>query len=111
MLMINNLSQLKKALQKGVKFQVIDHQMPHLIGQIREVNVVQTNGLYTIVHNNKTGEVSTANGGKGYRMDFSKASHYVFGDTVKWYKEPVGSKDNKLIMEFKIVSPNKEKSA
>ena len=58
--MIKNLSQLKKTLQKGVKFKINDHQKPNLIGQVREVNVVQTNSLYTIVHNDKTGEIGRA---------------------------------------------------
>jgi len=100
---INNLSQLKKELQKGRKFIVINHQKPELVGHIREVNKVQTNVIYTVIPDNPDHEYSKCNGGKGSRMDYNKASHYEFGDTVKWYNKPVNSQDNTLIMEFKLI--------
>ena len=99
---INNLSQLKKELQKGKRFIVINHQKPELIGQIREVNKVQTNGIFTTIADNPDHKWSKCNGGKGSRMDYNQANHYEFGDTIKWFELPVGSDDNTLIMEFQI---------
>ena len=99
---INSMSQLKKELQKGTRFLVIDHWKPELIGQQREVNVVQTNCVYTVIVDNPNHEGSTCNGGRGSRMEYNKANHYEFSDTIKWFKLPIGIKDNEMIMEFKL---------
>jgi len=101
---IKNLSQLKKELQKGKRFIVINHQKPELVDQIREVNKVQTNALYVVVADNPEHEWSTCNGRKGVYMKYNKASHYQFNEeSIKWYKLPIGSDNNCLIMEFKLV--------
>jgi hypothetical protein len=100
---INNLSELKKFLQIGSEFKVLKHQKPKLVGQLRKVTKVQTNAVYTIIPNEPEHENSKCNGGKGLRMDFDKANHYEFGDTIKWFNKPVGTKDNHLIMEFEVL--------
>lgn len=101
--MIKNLNQLKKALIKGQRFLVLDHHKKELIGQTREVNKVQTNGVYIVMANDPTHKTSVCNGGKGSWMEFHKSSHYEFGDTIKWFEKPVGSNDNVLISEIKLV--------
>lgn len=75
--MINNLSQLKKAMKKGAKFRILDHTRPECIGEIRTVGAVQTNRFYSYVDdpNHKT---YLANGGKGLGCDYRKASDYEF---------------------------------
>ena len=45
--MIKNLSQLKKALQPGVGFQIVEHWKQELVGQIREVSHVQCKGFHS----------------------------------------------------------------
>lgn len=101
--MINNLSQLKKMLQKGNRFIVIDHQKPELIGTVREVSEVQSNGIYTKIADNPEHKHSTCNGGRGLRMEYVKSNCYEFGDSIKWFSSPIGTADNKLIMEFRIL--------
>lgn len=101
---VANLSQLKKALQKGARFRVLNHHKPHLAGQLREVRSVKTIGIYTFNPEDKNSDLSTCNGGKGTWMDYGPATHYIFGDTIKWFKKPIGSEDNTLIMEFKIIA-------
>jgi len=100
---INSLSQLKRVLQVGTKFKVIDHCRPELIGQIREVTKVQTNGIYTILPDNPEHKYSTCNGGKGSWMEYNKSSYYEFDGRIRWYAMPVGSENNELIMEIQLV--------
>lgn len=100
---VRNFADLKRVLKKDAIFKVIDHKFKHLVGKIRVVTIVQTNGLYTQIYQNPNDEYSTVNGGKGSRMEFNKASHYSFGDTVKWFNKPIGSVDIVLIMEFSVI--------
>lgn len=100
---ISNMAELKRALHVGAIIKTIDHQKPELIGLTRQVTKVQTNAVYTVIPEQPEHKWSKCNGGKGSRMDFSKANHYEFGDTVKWFNLPIGSADNRLIMEFQVV--------
>lgn len=100
---ISNLSQLKKELQIWKRFFVINHQKSDLIGQIREVNKVQTNGIFVVIADNPEHQWSKCNGGKGSRVEYNKATHYEFSKTIKWFKLPIGSNNNQLIMEFKLL--------
>ena len=68
---IKNLSQLKKALQKGRKFEVVEHYIKPDMTGIREVNVVQTNGIYSKFPNKPSdAKENTCNGGKHNRKRF-----------------------------------------
>lgn len=100
---IKNLAELKRALHVGAIFDVIDHQKPKLIGLRRQVNKVQTNAVYTVVLGQPEHELSTCNGGKGNWMEFNKASHYEFGETIKWFNLPIGSAKNHVVMEFRVI--------
>ncbi|WP_133051076.1 hypothetical protein [Ruminiclostridium hungatei] len=100
---MGSLSQLKKELQKGKRFIVLDHQKPDLIGTVREVSTVQGNAIYTKIADNPEHKHSICNGGRGLRMDYAKASCYEFGDSIKWFAAPIGTDDNRLIMEFKLL--------
>ncbi len=76
---MNTLSELKRSLQKGTCFLIVEHFIkPELTGQIREVNIVQTNGIYSKVKDEPDNPVSTANYGKGYWMPFDKAKNWEF---------------------------------
>lgn len=82
---VKNLSQLKKALSAGYAFKIVNHYIkPELTGQIRKPNKVQTNAVYTIVPGEPNNPVSLANDGKGYYLNFGKASDWDFtGETIK----------------------------
>ena len=100
---ISNMAELKRALHVGANIKTIDRQKPELIGLTRQVTKVQTNAVYTIIPEQPDNKWSKCNGGKGSRMDFAKADHYEFGDTIKWFNLPIGSEGNHLVMEFLIV--------
>ncbi len=86
MMKVQNLSQLKKALQCGAEYCMVAHRIhPEYIGLVRVVNKVQTNCVYSKIKDQPDHKYSQYNGGLGIRMDFMKTSHYEFGDTVKVY--------------------------
>lgn len=76
--MIQNLSQLKKALTKGAEFEVTEHCCPELIGEQRRVNYADTTGIYTIIPGAPDSKASKANGGKGSYLRWSKAPFWDF---------------------------------
>lgn len=78
--MINNLSQLKKAIQNQQEFKIIKHSRPYMIGQIRKPNIIQTNGFYSIIPDALDDRVSISNGGRGSWLAFGKASHWEFNN-------------------------------
>lgn len=81
--MIQNLSQFKKAMKEGKEFQIIEHfNFPERNGEIRKPNIVQTNGMYTVIPNEPESSISKANNGKGAWIDFGKASDYTFCNGV-----------------------------
>lgn len=86
--MVKNLSQFKKALATGRQFEIIEHYLkPQHTGEIRKANVMQTNGMYSIVTNGINEEIAnTVNGGKGMWLDFGKASQWVFDGEYITYK-------------------------
>lgn len=89
MMKVQNLSQLKKALQLGAEYRIIAHRIhPEYIGLVRVVNKVQTNCVYSKIKDQPDHKYSQYNGGLGIRMDFEKPAHYEFGDTVKFYCNP-----------------------
>ena len=47
--MVKNLSQLKRSLQSGSRFRVIDHGRPACVGEERQVTYANTQGFYSIV--------------------------------------------------------------
>lgn len=76
---IKNLSQLKKALKDGHTFEIVEHfYHPEYAGQVRCVQVLQTNGMYTGIVGEPTSRISLLNGCKGSWCDFGKASDWVF---------------------------------
>ena len=83
---IANLSQLKKAFAAGHDFEIIEHYVrPEQSGQIRRVNVLQTNGMYTHVINGDEETkrtFSNCNYGKGSWCEFGKASDWTFCDDL-----------------------------
>lgn len=90
--MIKNLSQLKKAVNDGCKFKIIEHGIkPEYTGQIRKPNVIQTNGFYSIVDNEPNNPVTLANNGKGSWIEYGKASEWKFENGLCSMFNPNGS--------------------
>jgi hypothetical protein len=90
---IKNLSQLKKAISNKQKFQIVKHFVHEgFAGQIRTPNVIQTNGFYSIIEDDPTSQITTANYGKGYWYGYESAACYEFND-------------NSILLKFKNGSP------
>jgi len=78
---IKNFAQLKRELSKGgAMFYIQNHWKKENIGQMRSVNIVQTNGIYTVIPDDCKHEISNANQGKGSWLEFGKASAWEFVD-------------------------------
>ena len=80
--MIKNLSQLKKKLRPGARFQIIEHWKKEFIGQIREVSHLHSNGFHSKVLADPQHWVSLANDGKGYMLWWKTAKHWEFHDGI-----------------------------
>lgn len=90
---IKNLSQLKRAFAEHHDFEIVEHFLkPEMTGQVRRVNVLQTNGMYThVVGGASASSASTINGwndGKGSWLGFGKASDWCFCDGLCTQLQP-----------------------
>ena len=78
--MIKNLSQLKKTLTPGRDFEILAHCRPECVGERRRVNIANTQGFYSIIPDDPTSRVTTANCGKGSWLSWSKAPFWEIQD-------------------------------
>lgn len=101
--MVNNLSQLKKILKKGVRFEIVGHCRPEYVGQKREVTVSNTQGFYSIIPGEPDSRVSLANNGRGSVLWWSRAPFWEFQDGVcSIYNSDEKRTEDYLIMSFRI---------
>jgi hypothetical protein len=76
---IKNLSQLKKAINAGHQFVILEHYFhPKYTGHIRKPVTLQTNGFYSANIEDLAAGVPLANYGKGIWCDYGKASEWLF---------------------------------
>lgn len=80
--MINNLNQLKKALQPGAKFTFLSHWREDSIGAVRVVNKVNSVAVYSYDANNPDSPINRANGGDGYELRFWNANRWTFNNGI-----------------------------
>ena len=80
--MINNLSQLKKALIVGAEFEIVAHCRPECVGSTRRINYVNTIGFYSVIPDEPNCKVSLANYGKGSFLGWSRAGFWKFENGV-----------------------------
>lgn len=103
--MIKNLSQLKKALKAGTRFQIMSHCRPECVGQTREVTVSNTQGFYSIVIGDGALEKSNqSNGGRGPVLWWSKAPFWDFKEGICGiYNSDTNRTEDYLIMAFRVL--------
>ncbi len=77
---INNLAQLKRALTIGAEFEITSYIHTDTVNQLRRVNYVDTTGIYSIRPDKPDDEVSVANGGRGYYLQWGHASEWEFSN-------------------------------
>ena len=101
--MVKNLSQLKKTLQRGAQFRVIDHGRPECVGEERQVTYANSQGFYSVVPDNPNCRTSLANNGRGSVLWWSKAPFWEFQDGVcSLYASDTKREDNYLIMSLQV---------
>lgn len=64
---VKNLAHLKRLLQKGATYRITAHRIhPKYVGLIREVNIVQTNAVYSKIKDQPEHPYSKSNYEKAY---------------------------------------------
>lgn len=76
---IKNITQFKKYNHVGMNFEVVSHShFKDMIGKIRQVTKIQSNGFYSVIKDEPTNKYSMKNNGLGVFTDYSKAKYYQF---------------------------------
>lgn len=102
---IENLNQLKKAMVSGARFQIVGHCRPSEIGQLREVNIAQTVGIYSILADSPDAEMNQSNGGKGVYLGWGKATEWSFSDGLcSIYRRNAEHTAENLYVAFRLVA-------
>lgn len=98
--MINNHSQMKKAIASGRKFVILWNKYHEdFAGQIRVPNKVQTNAVYSVVDGDPDHKVSRYNGGLGSYMPYGKASEWSFNNgECTWH-----NRNGEAIFAFRFI--------
>ena len=106
--MIKNLSQLKKALVKGVEFDIVEHCRFECVGERRKVNYANTTGFYSVIPSDPDCKISKANGGKGSFLSWSNAPFWGFREdgVCAIYSSDKNQVSDTCILAFKLINPN-----
>ena len=99
---IGSLAALKRAIKPGAELMATYHSKhPEIVGLVRVVTEVQTNGFYSKIKDQPDHKYSAFNYGRGFRSDFEKASNYQFeGSTVRVLDARKG--DGSVLCEFEV---------
>lgn len=109
--MAENLNQLKKELKKGLRFEITGHCRPECIGQIRRVNLANTQGFYSVMDGQPEHKVSLANNCRGSYLGWSGARFWSFRDGLcAVYSSDREHTRQNLIMEFRVLKEASERA-
>ena len=99
---IGSLAALKRAIKPGAELMATYHSKhPEIVGLVRVVTELQTNGFYSKIKDQPDHKYSAFNYGRGFRSDFEKASNYQFeGSTVRVLDARKG--DGSVLCEFEV---------
>lgn len=104
--MIKNLAQLKRAIKVNSRFEILAHRRQDFVGQIRVVTMVNTVGCYSVVEGQPEHEVSLANGGKGYELEWRKAASWKFHNGVcTQYRRLMPNADMQPVISIRLLEP------
>lgn len=100
--MIENLSQLKKAINNKQQFRVVrQYVKPQFEGEIREITKTQSNAFYSKAINNPNSETLNYNGGLGSILWYGNSKNWKFENGLCKYSDIHGDKVYPLIeIEF-----------
>ena len=104
-LKIKNLAELKRTIQPRTEFMALSHAYhPDIIGLVRVVTKVQTNGFYSVIKGQPDHKYSDCNYGKGFYTEYNKASFYQFdGASIKVLNSR--KNDGSVLYEMEVYSP------
>lgn len=77
---VKNLAQLKRIMTVGTEFEITSGIHPDIVNQLRQVKYADTTGIYSIRPDAPDDKISTANGGRGYYMQWGKAADWEFSN-------------------------------
>lgn len=104
-MIIKNLSHLKKAFLPGVEFEILLHNRPKCLGQIRRITKANTAGFYSIILSEPGNQANIGNNGLGLWLDWGPARWWSFdaeGVCARYTSNPDDQFSN-LILSFKIL--------
>ena len=97
---IKNLSQLKKNLQEGMEFEIVDHVRKECIGQHRRIN-----GKNTVDITSEILDETGKGNGQDIHLDFGKAMSWRFENGIITKQQSLSNKDKKWLDEVKEKNP------
>ena len=102
---VKNLNQLKNALHPGARFEIVSHCRAAEVGQIREVNLANTQGIYSVLADVPDADMNKCNGGKGMYLSWGKATEWSFSDGLCCtYRRNAEHTDENLLVSFRMVA-------
>lgn len=99
---VKNLAGLKRILKPGTEFVATYHSKhPGIVGLVRVVTEVHTNGFYSKIKDQPDHWYSTCNQGKGFYTGFQKAGFYRFDGPTIQVLDPCSS-DESILFEMEV---------
>lgn len=103
--MIENLNQMKKLIQPGVKLEILKHHRADCVGQIRHVTLKNTVGFYSVVDGQPEHQISKSNHGLGWEMNWRKAQNWDFRDNVCiFYPNQERREQDEPLLAFRVLN-------
>ncbi len=102
-MVIENLSQLKKNLKPGSRFEIVEHCRPECVGQIREITLANTTGFYSKDAVDPESQINRANDGKGSILWWQKASNWGFQDGLCSFFTGEEHTDDSRVISFRVL--------
>lgn len=106
--MIQNLSQLKKALKQGSRFEITEHFRPECVGQIREITMTNSVGFYSKDAVDPENKINLANDGRGSILWWEKASHWNFQSGLCSFYVGAGQREENRVISFRVLEEDRQ---
>lgn len=107
--MIQNLSQLKRAIHNNSRLEIVGHWRKDFVGQVRQITHSSSSAFYSLPLGLSSEEKRHLNEGKGYIMWWGKASAWKFENGVcSVYQSGLPHTENNLIMAFRVLTEEME---
>lgn len=100
---VKSLAEFKRLMRPGTEFVTTQHaNHPGIVGLVRVVGKVQTNGFYSTIKNQPNSKYSCWNDGKGMWTAFGKAREYRFEDGCVKVLDPRDKTGQAILYAFEV---------